>query len=163
MILTDTHRDRIAKALERFGDKQDWAAIKEEQYQDNRRKVKKGKRMASGLKTEHEEQCEVVGWLRAKGLFFFAVPNGVSFGGDNTARARYANYLKAEGLSPGVPDLVIVGMPMVGLEMKRKGPSSVSDKQYEWHDVLVKNGWVVMVAHGADEAIRMLEEHYEPR
>ena len=163
MPLTPEHRARIEKAIQRFGERQDWAAIKEEQYQENRRKVKKGRRAMGGCLSEHDEQKIVVEWLRAKGIPFFSVPNGVSFGGDAMAKIRYSSYLKAEGLSPGVPDLVIVGNPMIGLEMKRKGPSSVSDKQYEWHDVLVKNGWVVMVARGSDEAIKMLEEHYESR
>lgn len=159
-MLPEAHKKRIEQALTNFGNRQDWAAIQEQQYVDNRRVAKKAARVASNKLSEHECQVIVCHWLRAKGIPFFSIPNGVSFGGDGKARGRYMNYLKAEGLSNGVPDLICVGSPMVGVEMKRVSGGIVGPNQEAWHKVLRDNGWVVLVCEGDVDAIKQLGALY---
>lgn len=57
--------------------------------------------------SEHSEQRELVRRARRAGLLIAAVPNGAHLRGG----AREAAKLKAEGLEPGVPDLLVFDPP----------------------------------------------------
>ena len=59
------------------------------------------------IPSEHSEQRELVKRLRRRGILLAAVPNGAHLRGGGRAAAQ----LKAEGLSPGVPDLLIFDPP----------------------------------------------------
>jgi hypothetical protein len=119
-----------------------------------------------GLPSEHQEQAAVVEWLRAHGIDFFSVPNGASLAGDSRGRARQMAKLKAEGLTPGVPDLIITTprwrsdgahVVVTAIEMKRRRGGKVSKEQRAWidkHEKLL--GWCVVVCHGAEDAIDFL-------
>jgi hypothetical protein len=63
------------------------------------------------LLSEHSEQSELVKRMRRAGLLVAAVPNGASLSGGRRERARQMAALKREGLSPGVPDLLIFSQP----------------------------------------------------
>lgn len=110
---------------------------------------------------EGPETAVVVGWLRARRLRFFGVPNGAYLGGRN----RYAvvGKLKAEGLLPGAPDLVLIdraprtGQP-VALEMKRLSGGRLSSAQKSVIASMEDAGWAVVVGHGALDAISKLHE-----
>ncbi len=111
------------------------------------------------IPTEHAEQAAVVKWLRARGINFFAVPNGAH------VSVKYRSLLKAEGLMPGVADLIILTPPrygggyVVALEMKRRAGGRLSPAQRLWRDNLDAHPWWrYCVALGAPEAIRMLVE-----
>jgi hypothetical protein len=117
------------------------------------------------LPSEHQEQAAVVGWLRAHGIDFFSVPNGASLAGDVRGRARQMVKLKAEGLTPGVPDLMITtpwgagAIVITAIEMKRRKGGKVSKEQKAWinkHEKLP--GWCVVVCHGAEDAIDFLRQ-----
>lgn len=100
--------------------------------------------------SEHEEQREVVRWFRHTwpGVRIIAIPNG-------GARSKAtAGRLKAEGVSPGVPDLFV---PAWGLwvEMKRAKGGSLGPEQKDWIAYLEAiesvNHWCI-VGKGADDA-----------
>lgn len=111
--------------------------------------------------TEHQEQCIVADYLRARGIRFFAVPNG------GHRHPAVAAKLKAEGCDPGVPDLFVTtrppglyGVPYIVVEMKRTKGGRLSVEQRDWLEHLKAQGAVTMVAHGADEAIAFLETYF---
>ena len=91
----------------------------------------------------------------------FAVPNGAAMGGGKVGAIR-ANTLKAEGLRPGTPDLVIPsprgGYFGVFLEMKTK-TGKLSENQSQFLEQAKKYGYYCVVAYGADEAIQHLESY----
>ena len=103
--------------------------------------------------TEHEEQREYVRWFRQTypDVRIMAIPNG-------GARSQAtAGRLKAEGVSPGVPDLFI---PAWGLwiEMKRAKGGKVSPEQKEWHQYLANCGYRVIVGLGQADAIKQTQQ-----
>ncbi len=131
-------------------------------------------RRARPRKLEDIEQARLAFWLdnrRLGGepLLWAHVPNG---GARHPAVARQ---LRAAGVKPGVPDVLIFDSPPstqvdvegsamqlqryvgVAIELKRPKGGRASDKQQQWLKQLAVRGWLVMVAHGADEAIRALE------
>lgn len=95
----------------------------------------------------------MVAWLRARGIPFFAVPNGGRRG------AREAASLKAEGVTPGVADLIVMVSPVLALEMKARTGGRQSPAQREWEQVATAAGWVYHLAPGAEDAIAWLTEH----
>ena len=113
--------------------------------------------MRNAGKSEHDEQKRVILWLRKKRLLFCAVPNG------GKRSKSVARRLWAEGVSPGVPDILIFDRPFhlpfvrgVAIEMKREAGGSISPEQAEWHSSLSARGWYVVTAQGADAAISTL-------
>ena len=107
--------------------------------------------MTDRIPTEHEEQREFVRWFRQsyKGVRIFAIPNG----GHRSMVA--AGRFKAEGVSPGVPDLCIPAWRL-WVEMKRTKGGSVSAEQKDWIAYLEGCGYTCIVAKGADQAKQML-------
>jgi hypothetical protein len=115
---------------------------------------------------EHEEQVAVVQWFDCYACLrwpwlrlpdgrpgIMAIPNG---GARNVA---VAVKLRAEGLSRGVPDLLI---PALGLwiELKRKRGGRLSQDQAAWQEYLIETcGFAVVVCRGADEAIKLITEY----
>ena len=74
------------------------------------------------------------------------------------------NYLKAEGLRPGVCDLFLPvargGFFGCYLEMKTK-TGKLSENQKEFIAAVEKQGYLCCVAYGADEAIEFLERYLQ--
>jgi len=95
------------------------------------------------VKTEHEEQRELVQWYRQtyRGSLIFAIPNGGKRGKAEAAR------LKAEGVTPGVPDLFIPDLRLF-LEMKRTQGGSVSADQKAVMARLEAAGYTCAVCKG---------------
>lgn len=116
--------------------------------------------MTSLKRSEHKEQVEVVNWLRAHGVLFCAIPNAAK------RSPQTAAYLKAEGMSAGAPDVVIFDRPTrgiagiagVAIEMKAARGGRLSLEQKSWHAALRARDWVVIIGHGASDAIMQLEE-----
>jgi hypothetical protein len=116
--------------------------------------------------SEHQEQAFVCAWLTGQRVTFCAVPNGAYLFGDSGSRARQWKKLQEAGCKPGVPDLLLFSPPSgeatgwrgCAVEMKREKGGVVSPEQVAWLDALEALGWKVIVAHGADEAIRRLRE-----
>lgn len=104
------------------------------------------------VRSEHIEQREFVSWFRQtfRPVRIFAIPNG------EARSRRVGGRLKAEGVSPGVPDLFI---PAWGLwiEMKRADGGTVSAVQKDWHAYLRSIGQRVIVAKGFSDARQQIE------
>ena len=105
------------------------------------------------MKTEHEEQREFVQWMRQTHPQhrIYAIPNGGHRGASQGAR------LKAEGVTPGVPDLHVPALRL-WIEMKRTVGGTVSREQRDWHDYLRGIGDRVIVARGKEEAIKAITD-----
>lgn len=115
--------------------------------------------------SEHAEQAAVIDWcMNSIGRYpeldlIFAVPNGAALGGGKIGGIRM-NMLKAEGLRPGVCDLML---PVARgeyhgcfLEMKAVG-GKLSDNQKEFIAGVEAQGYYTCVAYGADEAIEQIK------
>lgn len=99
------------------------------------------------IASEHLEQCRFVSWFRQsyRGVLIFAIPNG-------EARSRSAGTrLKAEGVTPGIPDLFVPAW-MLWIEMKRTKGGSVSPAQREMMKYLSECGYQCIVAKGWEDA-----------
>ena len=115
----------------------------------------------TALPTEHQEQKAFFEWWEVWGAKLpyqpFAIPNG---GARHIAVARK---LKSEGVKSGVPD-VFLPWPINGfhglfLEFKRRKGGSVSAAQKEVMESLRKAGYAVEVAHGWEEAARIVKDY----
>lgn len=102
--------------------------------------------------SEHLEQCRFVSWFRQtyRGVLIFAIPNGES-------RSRSAGTrLKAEGVTPGIPDLFVPDWRL-WIEMKRTKGGSVSPAQREMMEYLSECGYKCIVARGWEDAKRKIQ------
>lgn len=85
--------------------------------------------------------------LRLRGVTAIAVPNA----GKRTVVAGML--LKAEGMFPGFPDLIVLGNEgrVAFLEVKA-AKGRLSDAQEDCHDMLKRRGHLVAVVRSQDEA-----------
>lgn len=107
---------------------------------------------------EEQEQTVLAQWLDLHDITWFHTPNG---GHRNVVVAAK---LKAQGVKPGVPDVMIVDPPPaspdsvgVAIELKRRKDGRVTPEQTHWLAILQERGWAVAVCRGASEAIEFLE------
>lgn len=107
--------------------------------------------------TEHQEQVTFVQLLAAHLPLFYlnttAVPHG------DLRKPGVAGRLKAEGVSPGYPD-ILIDVPRgpfhgMRIEMKRRqrSLSRVDDAQRAWGARLNGAGYLAVVARGCDHAM----------
>lgn len=108
-------------------------------------------------KPEEIIHVKIVALLRKAGVRFWHTPN------ESKSTPAYRAKLKALGLSPGVPDLVIVTPPPCGgyiaaaIELKAdKG--RISDSQKEWLETLEGFGWAVACTKGFQASVDQLIE-----
>jgi hypothetical protein len=107
---------------------------------------------------ESVEQAWLARWLDIKCICWCHVPNGGARNMITGAR------LKREGVKKGVPDILIFDPPRraqgvgVAIELKKAKGGTVSPEQVGWLAALNARGWITYVAHGADDAIRMLTD-----
>ena len=107
--------------------------------------------------SEHAEQATLVQWFKMAhpDLRVFAIPNGGKRGKLEAMR------LRLEGVSPGVPDLMLP-TPRgqhhgLFVEMKRTKGGSVSKEQKDWIAYLQAQGYQAIVCRGFEEAKREIE------
>ena len=109
------------------------------------------------MANEHTAQTQLVARVRSfyPDVIIAAVPNGGS------RDVREAVKLKAEGVLPGFPDLIIAeprgkyhGM---FLEMKREKGGRLDPRQKEMLEKLGKRGYLARVAYGVDQAWELVE------
>ncbi len=102
--------------------------------------------------SEHLEQVRLVSWFRRSypGVRVFAIANGGARSGPQGAS------LKAEGVSPGVPDLFCPEW-LLWVELKREKGGVVSPVQRDWIAYLEGIGHKVIVGHGFEDAKRQIE------
>lgn len=114
--------------------------------------------------SEHAEQVAVVSYLQIKypDALFWSTPNGSMLGGGRIGAIRM-NALKAEGLLPGVSDLIIFeprgGWSCMFLEMKRSKGGVLSENQAWFIAQVEARGAYTVVAEGADEAIEFIDDY----
>lgn len=124
--------------------------------------------LAKEARSEHQEQVEVVKYLRRNKILHFAVPNG------GHRHKKTARDLKEEGVVAGVPDLVITEPNNyyhgLFIEMKRRPKTlkngeksfigiNVSDNQQTMMQELRHRNYECVVCYGADEAIEAIESY----
>lgn len=106
--------------------------------------------------SEHEEQALFVRWARRTfpEVVLASFPNGFYAGGRGNTAAHIAK-LKAEGLLPGMPDLIFCvpsnGYHALFLEFKI-GKNEPSEQQAEVKRMLEKMGYKVVVVYSSEEA-----------
>ena len=118
------------------------------------------------MNSEHEEQSAVIDWCdahveQAPPLeWIYAIINGIPLAGSATQRAKIINYMKAEGMKPGVADLCLPAARQdkngLYLEMKKQG-GKVSDGQAEFLAYLETENYHGAVCVGAIEAVELLK------
>ena len=90
----------------------------------------------------------------------FAVPNG------GLRDTRVATQMSAEGLKPGVPDLMLPaareGHHGLFVELKTD-TGSLSPEQRQWHARLRSQGFRVMVCRSAAEAFAVIESYFDAK
>ena len=109
------------------------------------------------MESEHLQQVRLVSWFRKTylGVRVFAIPNGGHRGASQGAS------LKAEGVSPGVPDLFVPEW-LLWLEMKREAGGVVSPVQRDWIQYLEGIGHRVIVGKGFEDAKRQILDVKKP-
>lgn len=126
--------------------------------------------------SEFSEQAALCQWWaiacrkwKVPEMALFAIPNGAVLAGDAKHRAIQMSRLKATGLRPGVPDLMLAvplyttslsgthTMHAAGLfiEQKRK-PNKPSEDQLAMATMLRGAGFDVCICYSADEGIRAI-------
>jgi hypothetical protein len=115
------------------------------------------------IPSEHTEQVWLVQQLALKTpaipelALVFAVPNG------GARSERTAGRLKAEGVKPGVPDLVwpVARGPHHGLFLEMKKLDGHASKvQREWHEALLAQGYFVVTCQGAEAAFKVVMHYW---
>jgi len=108
------------------------------------------------MKTEHEEQRELVSWFRKefRPVRIFAIPNG------GLRNKSVAAKLKVEGVSAGVPDLYVPAWRL-WIEMKREKGGRLSDNQKDWRDYLQSTGSYFILGEGCEKAKEKIIRFYE--
>ena len=108
--------------------------------------------------SEHLEQVRLVSWFRRQypSVRIFAVPNGGARSGLQGAK------LKAEGVSPGVPDLFVPAWNL-WIELKREAGGTVSPVQKDWIAYLEAIGHKVIIGRGFEDAKRQIEDVKKPQ
>lgn len=114
------------------------------------------KKSTNTLPSEHEEQKGIVNWIRSKfpEVVVFAIPNG------DYRSISVAKRLKAEGVTPGVPDLFIPDWNL-WIEMKKQKGGRLSQDQKEMIEHLERIGHTVIVGYGATDASAKVIEFLE--
>ncbi|MDE2099041.1 MAG: VRR-NUC domain-containing protein [Patescibacteria group bacterium] len=111
------------------------------------------------LPTEEQEQRTLVEWLDWHRICYAHPAN------ESKRSAIQGARLKAIGMSPGLPDLLLFDPPPLythmyrgaAIELKRRKGGRVSETQRDWLERLRLRGWAVAVCEGADAAIAQLE------
>jgi hypothetical protein len=105
------------------------------------------------LNSEHLEQVRLVSWFRKTypDTRILAIPNG------GIRSASQGASLKAEGVSAGVPDLVVPAWSL-WVEMKKASGGIVSPAQRDWISYLESIGHTVIVGQGFEDAKRQIQD-----
>lgn len=124
---------------------------------------------------EHRIQAAIVAWFRsaAAGLgvdprLLFAIPNGALYG-RGVERVIRAKMLKAEGLTPGVPDLFLARASYcdgeaepyeLGMFVECKTPEgAIAAEQKAMHELLRARGYRVEVVRSVEEGIAVITSY----
>jgi hypothetical protein len=109
--------------------------------------------------TEAQEQMAIMRWLDLKGIPAFHIPNG---GKRNLIEAVK---FKKLGVKPGIPD-IFLPIPRKSyhglfIELKKDKKAYLTEKQQFWVEELSRQGYLVHVAYGAEQAIRYISNYID--
>lgn len=111
--------------------------------------------------SEHDQQALLINWYRLQ------YPTHLIFAVPNMGKRDYAlaAYLKAEGLTAGIPDIVIP-MPRktyhgLFIELKKPGGRKPSDNQQYWLEALTAQGYLATVCYGFEPAKNVIREYFD--
>jgi hypothetical protein len=130
--------------------------------------------------SEHSEQCALFAWANFASRYdprlnaLFAIPNGGSRGDSDETRKVAGGKMKAEGVKPGVPDMMLpipinlhggseIDLCGLFIELKRKDGTikDLSEKQAEWSSNLKAMGYDCVVSFGWIDARKKIVEYLE--
>jgi hypothetical protein len=98
-----------------------------------------------------KQVCQYLDKALPLASWYCAIPNGAVLSGDGKARGMQMNRLKATGLKPGAPDLIIIwNGSLLCLELKT-ATGKLNDNQAKVSDHLVNAGAHYTVARSIDE------------
>ena len=100
------------------------------------------------MASEHLEQAKLVSWFRKNYdpvHRIYAIPNG----GKRSMMAGMA--AKVEGLTAGVPDLMIPSLKLF-IELKKVKGGALTIQQQDWLDYLNSVGYVAIRCNGFEDA-----------
>ncbi len=111
------------------------------------------------VQEERATQKAVRQYLAVNGFESVAVPNGAVLAGDKTRRAIQMMELKAEGLRPGFPDLIVFNnRGQVGfMEIKTEG-GKLSQTQNQVRNWMLRDGHKYAVVRSVDDAKETIAE-----
>ena len=108
--------------------------------------------------TESLEQRAFVKWCRMKKIAVISVPNGFFSHTKDKKFYGQITKLKAEGMSKGFPDLVVMLKgKVIFIEMKNITGGKTSQEQKDWIGTLIGLDHIAVVCNGCDEAINVVE------
>jgi hypothetical protein len=117
------------------------------------------KREAPTCPTEEHEQMVSAKWMDQNGIIFYHIGNG------GFRHYLEAVKLKQGGVKAGVPDFCIPvargGYHGMYCELKRRSGGTLSERQKEWRDILIKEGYYWVEAKGSDDLIAKVKNYME--
>ena len=119
------------------------------------------KRLAQPKLSEAAIQKAIVTYLAALRIDAIAVPNGSHLAGDARSRAMQMNKLKATGMLPGFPDLVLFDRcaRRVGLlEVKAEGGKLQPSQEHFAKHIAPAWGWPLAVVRSIEDVTETLAE-----
>ena len=109
--------------------------------------------------TEDQEQIALVNWLDRRFIPFYHVPNG------GARHVLEGARFKRMGVRPGVPDICIPrargNYHGLYVELKRKSGGRLSQHQQYWRATLEKEGYKWVLAFGAEQGMKAVEEYLQ--
>ena len=120
--------------------------------------------------SEHQLQVQCVKWFRLKypklKMLLFSVPNGAMLYGNRMQRVKQWNYLKSEGATKGVSDLVLLvssgEFSGLCIEMKTNAKHSKQSKeQKEFEAAVINQGFAYVVPRSFDEFRQVVTGYLE--
>jgi hypothetical protein len=146
-----SYQARIAKAA---GDRDLRERAKEQTGSKIRRaRGHAGERLGCGCLPEDEEQRQLLAWCEMQGIVLHWTR------GERRENARLRAWASARGAREGIPDLIALSHPGLAVELKAEcRKHKLSDTQRRRIEYMRCHGWTVIVAHGARDGIRQIEE-----
>jgi hypothetical protein len=122
------------------------------------------KRPTNPYPTEEKEHLTLAKYLNHR----FGPYGWYHAANERIAKAHYLSKLKDKGTVAGFPDFLIFsmnrdisrGVAGMAIELKRQKYGRATDEQVRWLDELSSRGWIAVIANGAEDAIRQIEELY---
>lgn len=111
------------------------------------------------MNNEHQHQVAFINYCNLKGHPYnlvYAIANG------GQRHPGVARKLKAEGVKPGIPDihLPVARKGYHGLYIEMKwGKNGLTEKQKSMHELLSKEGNLVLTCYGFDEAKAAIDDY----